>query len=426
VFNSLTQKKKELNDMDASLREREARLEILSFAINEIDDAALKIGETDELTAEAGRLRQFEKLSSFVTNAVEVFCDGTPSAVGLLRKSSQAVENAEDIDGKLQPLAKRIESIYFEAEDIARELHSYGGNLIFNEGRLEFVEERLALLHKLAKKYALGTKKDGGKQSAELLWNEAAVEEKIFAYEDNAKNEMEGLQNAEENRESKIAEIKEIEKQVVLRSKALSQKRKLAAERMAKTICDILGELGMSGAKYSVRLATKVSQLPEASPKKTYGPWGEDDVEFYLSANRGEAEKELIHIASGGELSRIMLAIKSAFTGNAAEARLSQETLVFDEIDTGIGGEVAVQVGQYLEKLSRNRQVFCITHLASIASRAQNHLKVLKGSSEFDEGRISTRVNVLNFEERVREIARMLSGADTEAAMLHARELLSV
>jgi DNA repair protein RecN (Recombination protein N) len=184
----------------------------------------------------------------------------------------------------------------------------------------------------------------------------------------------------------------------------------------------------MPHAKFSTAVVSKAAD--KAGEARTVnlvcGPWGADDVEFLISANKGEPLKELARIASGGELSRVMLAIKTVLSGGGAGSESSAETLVFDEIDTGIGGEVALAVGEYLAQIGKLKQIFCVTHLASIAVRADNHLKVEKRlSGGSGEARTVTEVSLLANEERRQEIARMLAGDSGAAALAHADELLT-
>jgi DNA repair protein RecN (Recombination protein N) len=292
-----------------------------------------------------------------------------------------------------------MEDLYYETEDLSQELRAYRDGLSYDPRRLEEVEERLALLYRLKKKYG-------------------PSEEAVLAYRAQAEAEIETLSNAEENREKLSAEIAALERDIASRAAAISAKRAAAALKLGERISAILAKLGMPNARFSVSVAPK--EPAAASPGKgrlVCGPWGADEVEFLISANAGEPLKDLSRIASGGELSRIMLAIKTVLAGAD-----TLETLVFDEIDTGIGGEVALAVGDYLAKMGELKQIFCVTHLASIAVRADNHLKVEKKTSA---GRTLTTVEVLRAGERREEIARMLAGGSGAAALAHADELLA-
>ncbi|MDR1654356.1 MAG: DNA repair protein RecN [Treponema sp.] len=403
VFTGLAEKKRILEASLSSEKERENRIEILKFAAEEIGKAAVKPGEIAELETEARRLGDFEKLAGFVNSGAAVLFDEEVSVLTLARKARNALDNASAIDEGLQGIQKRTEALYYEAEDIAAEFRSYRDGLRYDPKRLEEVEERLALLFRLKKKYAAGI------SSASL-----SAEEAILAYREDALFEIEELSSAAENRDKLKAEISVLEKDIVSRAAALSSKRSAAAVSLSEGITAILKRLGMPNARFSA--AVQKRRREGDSGGLVYGPWGADEVEFLISANAGEPLKDLSRIASGGELSRVMLAVKTVL---AASDNL--ETLVFDEIDTGIGGEVALAVGEYMAKIGEIKQIFCVTHLASIAVRADNHLKVEKKT---EGGRTFTGVSELGKEERRVEIARMLAGDAGEAALAHADDLI--
>jgi DNA repair protein RecN (Recombination protein N) len=418
IFLELSEKRKILETSINSERDRDTRLEILSYAVEEIDKAKVKSGEGRELEVEAQRLGDFEKLASQVNNAAQALFEGDTSVLSLARKARTSMENAVSIDASLSSLFSRMEDLYYEAEDISEEFRSYRDSLRYDPERLEEVEERLALLFRLKKKYSGSTSGD--------------AEEAVLVYRARAEAEMEALRGAEENRGKLKSEIAALEKELVSRALSLSSRRQEGAQRLSKGITGILRHLGMPNARFSVSVIQKGKPETEAQDSgggslKTgsfvCGPWGADDIEFLISANPGEPMKELARIASGGELSRVMLAIKTVLCGTDAAGRdASAETLVFDEIDTGIGGEVALSVGEYLCRIGQVKQIFCVTHLASIAVRADNHFKVAKHS----EGeRTMTSVSNLGKSERQQEIARMLSGDAGSAALAHAGELLA-
>jgi len=409
TFLELADKRK---TMDASLksdREREERLELLQYAVDEIEKAAVHSGEIRELESEAQKLTDFEKLIGFVKTAAGCFFDGDQSVLSLSRRAKNAMDSAASVDSSLGEINRRIENIYYEAEDIAGDFRSYRDNLSFDPQRLEDVDERLALLYKLRKKYS-------SKQDAA-----GTEEEAIILYKKNAQDEIEALNGAEENRGKLKSQIGALEKNVVAKAQELSKKRTDASARLSRLISGILQNLGMPNARFQVEISPK-----QQDGRASFGPWGADEVNFLISANKGEPLKELAKIASGGELSRVMLAIKTALLSeNAGEAGDFQgtgaQTLIFDEIDTGIGGEVALKVGEYLTQIGRLMQIFCVTHLASIAVRADNHFKVEKKT---EGGRTYTGIGPLNPDGRKKEIARMLAGDSGEAALAHANELM--
>jgi DNA repair protein RecN (Recombination protein N) len=431
LFFELAGKRKTMETSLNSERDRESRLEILNYAAEEIGKAAPRPGESRELEGEARRLGEFEKLTGHVETAAACFFDEDVSLLSLARRLRASLDAAAAVDPSLEAMRKRFEDLYYEAEDLSGEFRSYRDRLAYDPARLEEVEERLALLFRLKKKYA-GDAAPG-----------ADSEEAVLAYRLQAEAEIEALSGAGENRERLKAEIAALEREIASRAASLRARRGKAAVKLGERITAILGRLGMPKARFSVGLLPKGKAPDVAVPGSTEaeqgsrgslvcGPWGAEDVEFLISANTGEPLKELSRIASGGELSRVMLAIKTALLGDAPDDGsgnlgddYSAETLVFDEIDTGIGGEVALSVGEYLGKIGEFKQIFCVTHLASIAVRADNHFKVEKKIVPGSGGdRTLTTVSVLGGEERRREIARMLAGDAGKAALAHADDLL--
>jgi len=414
VFLELSDKRKTLEAINNSARDRETRLEILNYAVEEISKAAPKKGEIKDLESEIQRLGDFEKLSSHVNTAASSLYDGDASLLNLARRLRNSLENAVSIDSSLSPIQKRMDDLYYEAEDLSGEFRNYREKLSYDPQRLEEVEERISLLYKLKKKY---------KPSE----NSLSDEEGILVYKNEAQAEIEALSGAEENQDKLKAEINRLEKELVAKASLLSAKRAEGAKKLSRGITDILSRLGMIRAVFQAQVSSK------GKDKLVCGPWGADEVEFMISANSGEPVKELAKIASGGELSRVMLAIKTILCGTG-EGDASAGTLIFDEIDTGIGGEVALSVGEYLSRIGRRKQIFCVTHLASIAVRADNHLKVEKkvisqgGPARVPDGkaeRTITEVSALSREERRLEIARMLAGDSGNAALAHADDLLA-
>jgi DNA repair protein RecN (Recombination protein N) len=451
VFQKLSEKRKMLDSFITGEREKKARLEILNFEVEEINKAALKTGESRQLEAEQGRLASFEKLAGHIDTASLALFDGHEASLYGVRKAKSALESAAAIDATLSPLSSRLTALYFEAEDLSGELRSYRDKLSFDPDRLEFTQERLSQIQKLKKKYVKN--KGAGASDAAGAAGAAAeninIEEMILNAKREAEAEIEALNANEESKGALSNEIAALERDIAKRARDLSAARRAASGVLSEKISSILGELGMAGALFSVSLsakerergasatqATPVSVTPVSATPATIvcGPFGADDAEFLISANKGEPLKELSRIASGGELSRVMLAIKTVLaagnsagrpTGSPAGSPARDNTpgtLIFDEIDAGIGGEVANTVGKYLLKIAKNKQIFCITHLASIAALADNHLLVEKKSGE---SRTVTTVHKLSKEDRRGEIARMLSGDRDGVALRHAEELLT-
>ena len=398
-YAELVQKRKQLAQYNLSDSERLRKLDMMSFAVKEISEAKLKPNEDVELEEEQARLSSYEKLYSDADSIDQLLSDGDNGVIGLLKKIRRDSMHITELDKSLAALDERVESAFYELSDIAGEFSSYKNKLVYDPNRLQTVEDRLSLIYNLKKKYASSVN---------------APLSEVFSYFEEAQRYIEENGDSNNKKEALTAEIKALEKLVLAQAEKLSAARKATAASMNSEVDEILAKLGMKGTSFTVAInqkaGTEVVQL--------CGPYGKDDIEFLISANPGNPPLPLAKIASGGELSRVMLALKTIFAQTD-----SVETLVFDEIDTGIGGEVAVAVGAHMKNLSKNRQIFCITHLASIAVYADNQIKIEKSVS----GEItSSNVYPVEGEARVAEIARMLSGdSDTSQSLEHARSLLA-
>lgn len=401
VYSSLVAKRRQLAEFLSDDKTREQKIDVLTFSVNEIEEAKLKKEEDRELEEEEKRLSSFEKLYEDVDSVCQALdgSEGGSGAVPLLKKMRPVTQHAAVLDKTLENLNTRLESAFYELSDIAAEYSSYKNALVFDPERLAFVQERLTLIYNLKKKYASSVN---------------APLEEVFKFKSDAEKRLAELNGSENNREALKAEISELEKTVYRQAKDISDRRKSAAQKMSAQVMAILQTLGMKDTRFSVQVAEKSGSELE----QKCGPYGMDDIEFLIAANPGNPLQSLAKIASGGELSRVMLALKTVL----AETD-SVETLVFDEIDTGIGGEVAVSVGQHLKNLAKKCQILCITHLASIAVYADNQLKIAKTVSE---GMTNTQVTPVEGEQRVAEIARMLSGDTASPQSLeHAKAMLS-
>ncbi len=400
LYAALVEKRRILDSLNTSDAERQRRIDYLSFSVQEIEDAKLKPGEDAELSAEEAKLSSFEKLYSEIKGVNALFDGGDEGAgiEGLLKQVRSSSERAASLDKEIEGLDTRVQNVFYEISDLSAEFRSYENSLVFDPQRLEEVQARLDQIYKLKKKY---TPSVDSSLSA------------VFDYLDGARAELETLDSSAENRETLQKEITLLEKEVYAASRTISEKRKAASSKMAASIEGVLQKLGMPGTKFSVSLKQKAGD----DMTQKCGPYGMDDIEFLISANPGSPMAPLSKIASGGELSRVMLALKTIF---ARSDRV--ETLIFDEIDTGIGGEVAVAVGEHMKNLAKNRQILCITHLASIAVYADNQIRIQKS---VEGGIMKTHASPVTGEERVAEIARMLSGDSRSAESLeHARMML--
>jgi DNA repair protein RecN (Recombination protein N) len=376
--------------LDERVRTAEQRSDFLRFQLDEIERARVTAGEEEELETEGRRLAHASELAGMAeTLHAELYAN--ESAVGArLAEVRRTLEHLIRIDPTLQQWQETVESALFGLEEMGRQMGEYASAIEHDPARLDDVRRRQDLLFRLKRKY--------GPELADVLHTAAA-----------ARAELAALDGAALDRGAIEREIADAD--IALRAAAsrLTAARRTAAARLAKQIAAVLPDLGMTGARFAIEL------LPLAEP----GAHGAETIEFRVAVNAGFEPKPLARVASGGELSRIMLALKTEL------ARLDGiPTLVFDEIDAGIGGRVANQVGDKLRRVADDHQVFVITHLPQIASRAHTHLLVQKADRQ---GITATDVQPLAGDVRVRELARLLGGdPDSAVSMEHARELLGM
>lgn len=393
-FALLKAKRKELEEQSQDEGRMEQELDLLRFAVNEIEQAALKPGEEETLQDEKQMLGQGEKIFEHLEE-LERNLWGGGGAVEGLRGAMKPLGELGSLSTELADLSRRFDSAFYEIEDVAESLKAYRDGVDFSPQRLEACESRLAEIRRLEKKYG-------------------PTITSVLGYREEALARIEGIENRDTRLEELRGEISRLEQELLSRAAAISTRRKQGGAELGKRIQEQIRPLGMPKARFHVAVEPRLG----GNGKPVCGPYGTDRIEFLIEPNPGEGLKSLRSIASGGEVSRIMLAVKSVL----AETD-SIDTLVFDEIDAGIGGEVALAVGEHLQSLGACKQILCITHLASIAARADNHVKVEKALSE---ERARTAVYPLDSEARRRELARMLSGDSRgELSLQHADELIS-
>jgi len=398
VFARWAKAASELGDLISRQKQRLERIEFLAFQSGEISRASPKPGEDQELAGERSRLVHAEKLHSIAHFGSEILYGESGSVAERLKSTLQRLKDGAKVDPALGPLAASIESILFQSQDVASSLRAYREKVYFDPKRLEAIESRLDELNRLKKKYgpslddvlACKEKIDGERKTL------GSLEESISQWEKAAAEEF-----------SRAAEL----------ARDLSSKRKGMARDLAAKLEKELSTLGMKKVRFRIEVHPEEGNETGGGPRPRLNEKGMDRVEFLLSPNPGEDLKPLAKIASGGELSRIMLAMKRIFAEES-----SVGTLIFDEVDAGIGGGIAEIVGRKLKEISRQHQVFCITHLPQIACFADSHYRVSKKESG---GRTYVEVKELTDEERPEEIARMLGGVRiTDKTLEHAREML--
>ena len=394
LYNRLVKLREEYSALIAEQQERSRKVELLEHAIQEIGEAKLKVGEEQQLRSEQNLLANHEKLMHLIEDIYGATAESRGGALAVLRQARASLAEVVKIDSTMSQSSKQLENAFFELEDFVQNLGQYRGSIDFDPSRLEQIEERLDLIKRLEKKY-------GG-----------SIEAVLTCREDSQK-QLEGIQGSDAKQKVLEGEISALEKELRAGAEKLTSLRKQGSAGLQQKIVEELIQLGMPKVRFSVQIEDRTG----AGAKVLYSSTGKDKVEFLISPNPGEPYKRLAQIASGGELSRIMLAIKSVL---AESDHIN--SLIFDEVDAGIGGEVAIAVGERLKRLARSKQVLCITHLATIAAQADNHIKVQK---VIQAGRTVTRVSPVTGAERQQEIARMLAGDKTgDTSLKHAQELL--
>ncbi|MFT5729268.1 MAG: DNA repair protein RecN (Recombination protein N) [Desulforhopalus sp.] len=383
-------KREELENLKLKEREKELRQDFLKFQVAEIREAGFESGEDVLLAAEKKRLKNAQALIKLSQASFKLLSYDMMDGLTALR---QNMTQLAELDPSVVKLAEEISGFTFMAEDYVGELRAYKDNLETDPYRLDQVNERLDLFQQFKRKFG------------ETL-------EQILEFADNGEAELRQLENMEKEIAALEVEVLSLEKEMCKTASHLSARRKLTANTLEKAMVGELTSLAFDKPSFKVEWAD-VEQTPE-SMRVT----GWDKGEFYFSANLGEAPKPLAKIASGGELSRLMLAMKCLLA-----KKDMVETVIFDEVDSGIGGEAAEAVARKIQELAGHHQVFCITHLPQIAARGNIHFLVAKG---VQEGRTQTRVLRLSEEKRVSEIVRMLAGdSATEQTQAWAKDLLA-
>lgn len=390
AYTSWKEAARKLDELKRNEQEKLRLLDLWRFQLNEIESAQVKSGEDVELEAERRILQNVTKLQENAAAAFEMLYESKDSAVSLLRQAMKRIDELARIDQEMVDTSAGLKQAEIGVEEASWALRDYLGKLEGDPARLEDVESRLDVLDRLKRKY-------GG-----------TIDE-VLAFLDRVRQQVDEVENATEYQHALEKEQEKFAKEYERLANELSRKRQEAADRLSKEVAAELKSLAMGGTQFRVRVSGAEWSLS-----------GIDDVQFLVSANRGEEPRPMEKIASGGELSRIALALKTAI-GDSDERKV-MHTLVFDEVDAGVGGAAAAAVGRRLKALSRGNQVICVTHLAQIAGFADHHYAVSKGERK---GRIVTEIQELRRDERAREIGRMLSGETvTPEALKQAEQLM--
>ena len=379
----------ELKKATVDESERERKIDLLKYQIDELEDADLRDGEYEELNEQKAVLQNSEKIIEAIMSS-RALMNGDEESSGVLENLQEINSQLSDISeymSEVEPINSRIESAIYELEDCLSELTGLIDLVDTDGGSLDSIEERLDLIYTLGKKY--------GSTIKEML-----------DFLDKAKKELNALVMYDENREALIKECDKAYKEAEKLAKALSEKRRATSSEFADKVCEEMAFLDMPNVKLVV-----------VQEKCELNSLGCDNIEFLISTNPGEPPKPISKIASGGELSRMMLAVK-----NVLSDKDDIDTLIFDEVDTGISGSAAQKVGLKLREVSKSRQVLCVTHLAQIAAMGNSHFKISK--SVRDE-KTFTKVEELDHEGRKQELARIIGGTEmTKASLDYAEEML--
>lgn len=390
IYNEYKENKKYLNKLISAEKSATEKTESLKYSINELESANIEIGEIEKLKSKRELIKNSERIINLLSSVASILDDdenseGVISNINLL---SNCLSQIMTFMPEFKQNCENITDLSFELDELLSTVKNKINSIDFDQEELKFIEERLDYLYKLSSKYGNS-------------------EEKMLQYLANCKEDYFKIENNDKIIEELTVKCDDLAEKLMTAANELTCCRKKYAEKLSKLICQELEFLDMPKVKFAVNINDK-----------SYGINGKDDVEFLISSNLGEAPKPLQKIASGGELSRIMLAIKSVLSDNDEVA-----SLIFDEIDTGISGNAAKKVGIKLKKISKSKQVLCVTHLPQIASMADNHYLIEKNVLESS---VSTKVQLLNREERIKVISKMISGDKiTDASIRFAEELIN-
>ena len=382
AYNDYCNLKRRYDNLITNESEKARKIDLLSYQIKEIEDAGIKIGEWDELEKRKKVLQNAEQLLALVNNAVEIINgnDNFSGVADMLNTASNSLVKASAFDETLNTVSDTVAEMSYNITDCASELNSFLYSLDVDPNELDIIEERLDILFRLSKKY--------GKN-----------EEEILAFLENAQKELDDITFSDKLKEQLEVELNEKYNVLDKAGRKLTANRQKYGEIFISKVKDELSFLDMASISFKI-----------VQNRKSFDETGADEIYFLISANAGEEPKPLSKIASGGELSRIMLAIK-----NVLSSKDNVQTLIFDEVDTGVSGRAAQKIGIKLKEVSKNRQVLCVTHLAQIACFADNHFLISKSESD---NKTYTKVELLDNNGRIHELARIIGGIESSQLSL--------
>lgn len=384
--------KNELAGIKADDNLKERRIDLLNYQINEIESAELKPGEEDELRARKMKITNAEKIMSAISSAYSLICgdEDSTGAQELISNADEALDDITEVLPEIKELAERIKSLSYEIEDCADELRGFNDDEEFDPREIETIEDRLDTIYRLKRKYG-------------------DSEKEILNFLQKSRQELEEIETSDERAAKLSLKLKQLTEKLFKAGESLSKKRREAADELSSKVMQELKFLDMPEVQFSVNFA--VLEKPASN--------GLENIEFLISANPGSPARPIAKIASGGEISRIMLAIKTVFSKTD-----DIDTLIFDEIDTGVSGRAAQKIGMKLKQVSKDRQVICVTHLAQIAAQADRHVLIEK---QVKDNNTYTHLETLDFDGRKHEIARIIAGADiTTKTLQTAGEMLNI
>ncbi|HSI65997.1 MAG TPA: DNA repair protein RecN [Planococcus sp. (in: firmicutes)] len=391
VYDKFTKLKREFSSYNENEQQIAQRIDLLTFQLQEIESAELVAGEEEEMLQERKRLQNFNKIYESISTAYEAV-QGESKGLDWVGSAMSELEHAAAVDEQFSDAAETVSGAFYQLQDTATEIKRIIDEMEFDPARLNEIEQRLALIQSLKRKYGVSV-------------------EDILLYFDEQTDELDKLMNRDQRLQLDQEKLKELTEDLRIEAEELTLLRKRAAVKLGKAIMEQLQELHMAKASFEVNFG--------ALPHGKFDRNGGDSIAFYISTNLGEPLKPLTKVASGGELSRMMLALKTIFSKHQGIT-----SIIFDEVDTGVSGRVAQAIAEKIAAISVHSQVLCISHLPQVAAMADQHLFIEKREAK---NRTITAVHELDGPERTEEMSRMLSGAEiTGLTLQHAEELLSL